>query len=144
MRKNLEPIFNERTPYGQNYRYPSPEHHYTKGEEEFKRVKSQTSIKKIVELETSNKPKKMVLEPGTPCEALEEIIGCTKMVDNNVTTYLLSKALKGPLLALASKHIPPPPQGPKEIPKTEEPISGDLTPHIPSYAVTTHEGVYRP
>ena len=47
MRKNQEPIFNERGPYDHNYRYPSPETHYLKDKEEYKRAKSQTSLKKM-------------------------------------------------------------------------------------------------
>lgn len=51
---------------------------------------------------------KFVLEPGTPCEPLEEILSTTKTTENGVTTYLISKALSGVLLELASQNPPPP------------------------------------
>ena len=140
MRRNQDILRDQRSPYSHVHRMPSPEQHFAR--EALTRQNSHNPATKSHE--TILKQKRIVLEPGTPCEPLEEILACTKIVENNVTTYLLSKALRGPLLELASKAPPPPAMGPKELPKTDEPLSGELTPHLPSYAVTTHEGVVRP
>lgn len=48
--------------------------------------------------------KKPFVEPGTPCDSFEEIISTTSVVENNITTYFMAKALKGPLLSYASQE----------------------------------------
>lgn len=85
------------------------------------------------------KPKKIVLEPGQPCESFEEVLATTKTVENGVTTYLISKALSGVMLDFASQAGNPPVQNRKQqIPEASEPIATNLEPHLPSYAAITH------
>jgi len=62
-----------------------------------------------------------------------------------VTTYLISKALSGVMLEMASQAPPPPPTVPKkqQIPELTEPVGAELEPHMSGYAAITHEGCYR-
>ena len=51
-----------------------------------------------------NPQKKPFIEPGTPCENFEETLSTTSVVENGITTYFIAKALRGPLLRLASEE----------------------------------------
>lgn len=91
-------------------------------------------------------PKKPFIEPGNPCDSFEEVLSTTVVSENNINTYFIAKALKGPLLSYASQecHRKQPAKKPtKKIPEIPEAIGGNLTPHIEGYATITHEGLYR-
>ena len=54
--------------------------------------------KKPVEAPKQEVKKMQALEPGKLISPFEEVLSTTETVDNGTTTYLISKALSGPML----------------------------------------------
>jgi hypothetical protein len=61
------------------------------------------SSENIPTLKSEKQSKKPFIEPGNPCEAFEETLSTTVVNENNINTYFIAKALKGPLLYHASQ-----------------------------------------